>query len=483
MHPLDQRNNFDGDLIVVSSKRPLDAPQETPSKRRKAVKTPRAREPSAKKSSSLKHQGHRTAEDNTKYCYCGEAEYGNMVVCDNADCKGQRFHWKCAGITEEPEREWWCRDCAKLLQNTIGAGQNGVHDATPTRHKPRAAISEEELQTGSPGAIEDTNGEQPVAILAEGQGQSATVEGVKEIEPEQTGPVNRHIHFDDQDDVSTLAPAPAPATNDRGAASALHPPHESDAFVESDEDEAPEAVSLSTAKQQSKAEAAAATEAIKGQRADEKKKRQQRAERLKEQAKSNERRQTKAIAEDEQIQDTKIHKALGDDLSEADRKDDEEQQAFDGISGDMPAPHQSYDLNNLPTLLPAELLETAAPDRPPTPPTEQRSTSRSKKLDYSNLTTKEKRIFKQLLEKASVEKPPKDKKRGPVHVSVLPKSNPLLPPKVGPSSTVRKEWESGRVSGKIAVAKNVSTYKKWMGKAVFGKMQRRPFGAAKKDFA
>ena len=59
------------------------------------------------------------AQDDTKYCYCGEVSYGDMVACDNADCKGQWFHWKCAGISEEPEGEWLCRDCSKLPPSRI----------------------------------------------------------------------------------------------------------------------------------------------------------------------------------------------------------------------------------------------------------------------------------------------------------------------------------------------------------------------------
>lgn len=59
------------------------------------------------------------AEDDTKYCYCGQVSYGNMVACDNADCKGQWFHWKCAGITEEPQGEWLCKNCARLPASKI----------------------------------------------------------------------------------------------------------------------------------------------------------------------------------------------------------------------------------------------------------------------------------------------------------------------------------------------------------------------------
>lgn len=58
-------------------------------------------------------------DDLTKYCYCQKVSYGDMVACDNSDCKGQWFHWDCAGITSEPKGEWLCRDCIKLPRNKI----------------------------------------------------------------------------------------------------------------------------------------------------------------------------------------------------------------------------------------------------------------------------------------------------------------------------------------------------------------------------
>jgi len=57
--------------------------------------------------------------DDTKYCYCQKVSYGDMVACDNAECKGQWFHWNCAGLTTEPLGEWLCRDCAKLPRSKI----------------------------------------------------------------------------------------------------------------------------------------------------------------------------------------------------------------------------------------------------------------------------------------------------------------------------------------------------------------------------
>jgi inhibitor of growth protein 3 len=57
--------------------------------------------------------------DDTKYCYCHDVSHGDMIACDNADCKIQWFHWTCAGITSEPQGEWLCRDCRKLPRDKI----------------------------------------------------------------------------------------------------------------------------------------------------------------------------------------------------------------------------------------------------------------------------------------------------------------------------------------------------------------------------
>ncbi|KXS99107.1 hypothetical protein AC578_3507 [Pseudocercospora eumusae] len=46
------------------------------------------------------------------YCYCNEAEDGDMIGCDGDRCKKQWFHFQCAGIVDPPEEEkWFCRDC------------------------------------------------------------------------------------------------------------------------------------------------------------------------------------------------------------------------------------------------------------------------------------------------------------------------------------------------------------------------------------
>lgn len=57
--------------------------------------------------------------DDTKYCFCQRVSFGDMVACDNDNCKYQWFHWECVGIKEEPVGDWLCPDCRKQPKNKI----------------------------------------------------------------------------------------------------------------------------------------------------------------------------------------------------------------------------------------------------------------------------------------------------------------------------------------------------------------------------
>lgn len=52
-------------------------------------------------------------EDTTLYCFCQKVSFGDMVGCDNDDCKYQWFHWGCVGLRSEPAGEWLCPECRK----------------------------------------------------------------------------------------------------------------------------------------------------------------------------------------------------------------------------------------------------------------------------------------------------------------------------------------------------------------------------------
>lgn len=50
------------------------------------------------------------------YCYCGQVSYGEMIACDNPECKIEWFHFDCVGIKERPKGKWYCSDCAVVMK-------------------------------------------------------------------------------------------------------------------------------------------------------------------------------------------------------------------------------------------------------------------------------------------------------------------------------------------------------------------------------
>lgn len=49
------------------------------------------------------------------YCYCQGPEEGEMVGCDNPNCKYQWFHIRCLKLDSLPMcKYWYCPDCRKL---------------------------------------------------------------------------------------------------------------------------------------------------------------------------------------------------------------------------------------------------------------------------------------------------------------------------------------------------------------------------------
>lgn len=57
--------------------------------------------------------------DNNLYCFCQRVSFGEMIGCDNDDCKYEWFHWSCVGISSPPKDDeiWYCPDCAPKRRN------------------------------------------------------------------------------------------------------------------------------------------------------------------------------------------------------------------------------------------------------------------------------------------------------------------------------------------------------------------------------
>uniref|UniRef100_A0A5B7BYX8 PHD finger protein ING n=1 Tax=Davidia involucrata TaxID=16924 RepID=A0A5B7BYX8_DAVIN len=54
------------------------------------------------------------------YCFCNQVSYGEMVGCDNPDCKIEWFHYGCVGLKEQPKGKWYCSDCAGMQKRRKG---------------------------------------------------------------------------------------------------------------------------------------------------------------------------------------------------------------------------------------------------------------------------------------------------------------------------------------------------------------------------
>jgi chromatin modification-related protein YNG2 len=55
-------------------------------------------------------------DENELYCFCQRVSFGEMVGCDNDDCKFEWFHYECVGLKEPPKGKWYCPDCTERLK-------------------------------------------------------------------------------------------------------------------------------------------------------------------------------------------------------------------------------------------------------------------------------------------------------------------------------------------------------------------------------
>lgn len=54
------------------------------------------------------------------YCVCKQVSYGEMVACDNPNCKIEWFHFGCVGLKEQPRGKWYCSDCSGMQKRRKG---------------------------------------------------------------------------------------------------------------------------------------------------------------------------------------------------------------------------------------------------------------------------------------------------------------------------------------------------------------------------
>eukprot|EP00002_Diphylleia_rotans_P021213 TRINITY_DN4132_c0_g1_i3.p1 TRINITY_DN4132_c0_g1~~TRINITY_DN4132_c0_g1_i3.p1 ORF type:complete len:239 (-),score=46.32 TRINITY_DN4132_c0_g1_i3:121-837(-) len=50
------------------------------------------------------------------YCICNRVSFGEMVGCDNNDCKVEWFHFECVGLVSKPKGKWYCPECTAMMR-------------------------------------------------------------------------------------------------------------------------------------------------------------------------------------------------------------------------------------------------------------------------------------------------------------------------------------------------------------------------------
>ncbi|KAI1289333.1 Inhibitor of growth protein 1 [Halotydeus destructor] len=49
--------------------------------------------------------------DEPTYCLCSQISFGEMIGCDNNNCKIEWFHFKCVQLVTKPKGKWYCPQC------------------------------------------------------------------------------------------------------------------------------------------------------------------------------------------------------------------------------------------------------------------------------------------------------------------------------------------------------------------------------------
>lgn len=66
--------------------------------------------------------------DMTPYCICHRPAYGQMIGCDNSECKGEWFHLDCMRLSRLPSKgeAWYCPACRPIMERAALAAREGT---------------------------------------------------------------------------------------------------------------------------------------------------------------------------------------------------------------------------------------------------------------------------------------------------------------------------------------------------------------------
>ncbi|KAK9329485.1 hypothetical protein V1520DRAFT_343220 [Lipomyces starkeyi] len=60
------------------------------------------------------------------YCICDDVSYGDMIACDDKNCKIEWYHLGCVNMKRPPKGEWICPLCTERLRNQNKRGRRSA---------------------------------------------------------------------------------------------------------------------------------------------------------------------------------------------------------------------------------------------------------------------------------------------------------------------------------------------------------------------
>ncbi|EJU06543.1 hypothetical protein DACRYDRAFT_113224 [Dacryopinax primogenitus] len=97
----------------------LSQVQPSPLRKSTTVRSPDASEEEAE-------EGEEEDEsDDNIYCFCQKKSFGEMIGCDNEQCRYQWFHLECVGLKPPLPDSWYCSDCIKKGFGSAGEKRKG----------------------------------------------------------------------------------------------------------------------------------------------------------------------------------------------------------------------------------------------------------------------------------------------------------------------------------------------------------------------
>jgi hypothetical protein len=96
-------------------------------------------------------EGHPTTADNPRYCFCRRVALGEMIGCDNDDCRYEWFHLPCVRLQRSIEGTWFCPSCVSVMRKSndpaLGEMKEGFTDFSNVAWATLVALDEANPQT------------------------------------------------------------------------------------------------------------------------------------------------------------------------------------------------------------------------------------------------------------------------------------------------------------------------------------------------